>query len=70
MGETEMDGPVPTEFPPHDAEYHCQVAPGESVPVTVSVEEPAEHKKEGDALIVEGDEGTGLTVIKTLLQLE
>ena len=65
-----MDDPVPAEAPPHDAEYHCHVAPGERVPVTVIVDEPAEHKKAGDAFNPVGEEGKELTVIKTLLQFE
>ena len=38
VGETETETPVPAGVPPHEPEYQCQDAPGESVPVTWRVE--------------------------------
>lgn len=70
-GETETDTPVPTGVPPHVPEYHCHIAPAESVPVKPSVDDaPAEQKNVGEALIVAGAVGVGFTIIITLLQFE
>lgn len=71
VGDTEIDTPVPAGVPPQEPEYQCQVAPAESVPVTVSVDDaPAEHKNDGEALADEGAEGIGFTFTITLLQFE
>ena len=70
-GITEIETPVPTGVPPHEPEYQCHVAPGESVPVNVSVEDPpAEQMEVGTALTAVGAAGAGLTFMTTLLQVE
>lgn len=69
-GETEIETPVPAATPPHVSEYQCQLAPTESVPVAVRVDEPAEHKKVGEAIAVKGADGVTFTAIGTLLQFE
>jgi len=41
VGETVTDVPVPALVPPHEPEYHCQLAPvPKEPPVSVSVVEP------------------------------
>ena len=57
-------------MPPHEAEYQCQIAPTESDPVTVSVDDAAEHNEAGEAFAEAGAEGVGFTFTITLLQLE
>ena len=57
-------------MPPHAPVYHCQVAPGERVPVTASVDDPAEHKKAGEAFPDKGDAGVEFTVTDVLVQFE
>ena len=69
-GETLIDTPVPAGVPPHEPEYHCQVAPGERVPVKVRVDDKAEHNEAGEALEEAGAEGVGFTFTSVLLQFE
>lgn len=69
-GETEIEFPVPTGVPPHEAEYQFQVAPDVSEPVTERVDDTDEHNIAGVALADIGAVGEGITDIVTLVQFE
>ena len=52
-------------------EYQCQVAPAESVPDTVIVDDaPAEQIEDGNALTDVAADGVGFTFTLVLLQFE
>ena len=61
---------MPIGVPPHEPVYHFQTAPAERVPVNERVDDPAEHKKVGEAFNDNGAEGKTFTIIETLAQLE
>ena len=67
---TEIETPIPSGVAPHEAEYQCQLAPAESVPVTERVDDAAEHIDALEAFAEEGAEGVEVTFIVTFLQVE
>ena len=58
--------PEPTGVPSQLPEYHCQIAPGDKVPLTERVELAALHNDDGVALAEVGLDGVGSTVTSVL----